>query len=193
MSELPIQRLLLEAIGIIEGLHLSYAIIGGFAVPAWGVPRPTYDADIAVADIAVAADDEQLENLLAALERAGFTVLDEYLRGFQDVVAGMRKVKVTRLEARSVWEIDIFLARGAFLEETISRRRNLPLAGRPVSVLAPEDLILLKLIAHRRKDQLDVEEILRITPAVDVAYLRRWAAQLDVSDRLEQFLAERRS
>ena len=55
--------------------------------------------------------------------------------------------------------------------------------------MAPEDVILLKLIAYRRKDQLDVEEIVKVTPDLDKAYLRSWAARLDVSGRLAEFLA----
>jgi hypothetical protein len=49
LTELPVQALLLEAIEILDRLHVDSMIMGGFAVRSWGVPRPTYDADLAVA------------------------------------------------------------------------------------------------------------------------------------------------
>jgi predicted nucleotidyltransferase len=40
------------------------------------------------------------------------------------------------------------------------------MAGRKMWVMAPEDLILLKLLAFRKKDQADIEEMVKIwTPA----------------------------
>jgi hypothetical protein len=183
VTELPIQRLLMEAIAVIDRLNIRYAVMGGFAVRTWGIPRPTYDADLAIA-----ADDSELIQLLEALRRAGFEVPEEHARGFVDSLAGIGKLKVTRFEGRSVWEIDLFLARGPFLESAISRRKRVRPAGRQAWVLAPEDLILLKLLAYRRKDQLDVEEILKVTRNVDSGYLRDWARKLGVSDRLEEFL-----
>ncbi|MBI2933090.1 MAG: hypothetical protein HYY16_15710 [Planctomycetes bacterium] len=186
MTELPIQRLLLRVISTIESLNLPYMIMGGFAVRTWGIPRPTYDADLAVA-----AGGEALVTLLGSLEQAGFNVPEEQQKGFRDVVSGMRKVKVTRFEDRNVWEVDLFLIENKFLESALGRRRSFTLEGRPVQVMALEDVVLLKLVAHRRKDQLDVEEMLKIARAPDVDYMRKWAAYLGVSERLESALSER--
>ncbi|MBI4602377.1 MAG: hypothetical protein HY721_10505 [Planctomycetes bacterium] len=186
MSELPVQRFLLEVIAVLDDLRIPYMILGGFAVRTWGVPRPTYDADIAVA-----VDDVRLASLLETLEKAGFGVSDEYRKGWVDTVAGMGKVKVTRFEGTTVWDVDVFLARGAFLETALARRRAARFAGRDAWFLAPEDLILLKLVANRRKDQLDVEEILKITRELDLKHLRTWATRLGVAERLEEFLRVR--
>lgn len=186
MTELPIQRLLLEAVDVVEGLKFPYMIMGGFAVRTWGVPRPTYDADLAVE----AADDE-LPRLTEGFGRAGFDVPQEHQKGFTDVVSGMKKFKVTRFEGRTVWEVDVFLVRTPLLESALARRRTASFAGRQVSVMAPEDLILLKLIAFRRKDQFDVEEILKIARDLDHGYLKAWAKKLDLVERLESFLGPR--
>lgn len=186
MSELPAQRFLLEVIAVLERLQIPYMIMGGFAVRTWGIPRPTYDADVAVA-----ADDAQLARLLDALQRESFEVSEEYRRGWVDSVAGMGKVKVTRFEGITVWDVDIFLVRGAFLETALARRKAARFSGRLAWFLAPEDLILLKLIAHRRKDQLDVEEILKVTRDLDLEHLRQWGQKLGIAARLEEFLRER--
>lgn len=55
---------------------------------------------------------------------------------------------------------------------------------------SPEDAILLKLVAFRRKDQVDVEEILKLVQELDRVYLREWAGRLAIADRLETFLRE---
>jgi hypothetical protein len=47
----------------------------------------------------------------------------------------------------------------------------------------------LKLIAGRRKDMADVEEILAVRKHTDWSYLRRWAVKLNLADRLAQFPA----
>lgn len=39
---------------------------------------------------------------------------------------------------------------------------------------SPEDLIVMKAIAHRPRDVADIEGILDAYPAVDVGYIRRW-------------------
>jgi len=70
----------------------------------------------------------------------------------------------------------------------MARRRKRRLEGREVHVMAPEDVILLKLLAHGRKDQLDVEEILKIQDGLDLSHLRSWATRLGVAERLEAFL-----
>ena len=183
MTELPVQALLLEAIDVLDRLHVDSMIMGGFAVRSWGVPRPTYDADIAVA-----AEGEALARVLDALESAGFEVAPEHRGSFLDRVGGMEKVKVTRFAAGSVWEVDLFVAKGAFFESSMARRRKHRLEGREVHVMAPEDVILLKLLAYRRKDQLDVEEILKIQTDLDLSHLRSWAMRLGVAEKLEAFL-----
>lgn len=178
------QALLLEVIGVLDRLQVDSMIMGGFAVRSWGVPRPTYDADLAVA-----AEGEALARVLAALGAAGFEVPPEHEGHFVDRVGAMEKVKVTRFAAGSVWEVDLFVAKGAFFESAMARRRGRQVEGREVYVMAPEDVILLKLLANRRKDRLDVEEILKIQADLDLSHLRSWAKRLGVLARLEGFVS----
>ncbi|MFO0983037.1 MAG: hypothetical protein U1E76_15135 [Planctomycetota bacterium] len=185
MTELPIQRFLLDVIEILDRLGIHYAIMGGFAVRTWGVPRPTYDADLAIA-----VDDQTRQRLLQELAAHGFDVPEEHAAGFVDTLAGMGKLKVTRFAQRSVWQIDFFLASGGLLAAALQRRRRVALGQHQVWVVAPEELILLELIAFRRKDQLDLEEIFQIVRDLDASHLRQWAKRLDLTDRLRQFLPE---
>ena len=60
-----------------------------------------------------------------ALEAAGYTVGDEYRKGWTDKIAGMPLIK-TRLyleNGRGI-DVDIFLAESDFQQELLSRRRQ---------------------------------------------------------------------
>jgi hypothetical protein len=183
LSELPIQRLLLEVVAVPERLKIVYAVMGGFAVRTWGIPRPTYDADLAVA-----VDEARLGPLLTALEALSLVVDEKYKRGNRDFIAGFAKITAAGTAGGTTWNVDLFLARGALMESALSRSRTASIGDRPVRVVAPEDLILFKLLAFRRKDQLDVEEVLKVSSTLDHAYLKDWADQLGVASRLKEFL-----
>ena len=83
MTELPIQQILLDAVAVIENLGIPYGVMGGFAARAWGLPRPTFDADIASA-----VDADGLQGLFSALEGQGFHIPAEHRTGFLDVLGG---------------------------------------------------------------------------------------------------------
>ena len=61
----------------------------------------------------------------------------------------------------------------------------------------PEDTVLAKLVWYRQGDEIsdrqwrDILGVLVVQgERLDLAYMRRWAASLDVSDLLERALAE---
>jgi hypothetical protein len=183
VTELPIQQILLDTVSVIERLNIPYAIMGGFAARAWGLPRPTFDAEIAI-DV----EADKLQSLFDALEAQGFSVPAEHRTGFLDVIGGFKKAQVNYLFDRHVWHTDLVVARGEFLTTALRRARPATIAGKPLRVMAPEDIIILKLIAKRRKDLADVEEIVSLCKDLDVDYLRDWAGRLSVGEALTEFL-----
>ena len=52
--------------------------------------------------------------------------------------------------------------------------------------LAIEDVLILKLIADRFRDQADVESILVTEPSLDWQYLERWIEEFDLHERLRR-------
>jgi hypothetical protein len=60
-----------------------------------------------------------------------------------------------------------------------------------VSLVTAEDLILFKLIASRPRDLIDVQDIFFTQGDLDEAYMRRWATELGVAEKLEEVLAAR--
>jgi hypothetical protein len=185
MTELPIQGILLQVLSHLESAAVPYMIMGGFAVRAIGIPRPTYDADLTIE-----AADPALIQLFETLAKEGFIVPEEFSKGFRDSLLGMNKVKVQKFEELHVWDVDLFLVTTPYQRAAFARRQKVRFLGADRWMITPEDLILHKLLANRRKDLLDVEEILKIHEVLDRTFLREWAARLKIEERLETMLRE---
>jgi predicted nucleotidyltransferase len=170
---------------LFDEMGLQYAVMGGFAVRVYAIPRPTYDLDFTVA-----IDSTVLPQLFEAVKKLGCMVPDEYERGWTDRVGGMPVIKFRQyLEGQGI-DIDVFLAENEFQLQLLARRRREHVNGFSTWVVTAEDLILLKLLAGRSRDILDVGDILFTQGALDLEYLRRWAGVLHVGDRLEGALIE---
>ncbi len=183
MSDLP--RAVDDFVRLFEQFGVAYVVMGGLAVRSYGIPRATYDVDFTAA-----IDRTRLPEFYRAVRELGYTVPEPYLTGWVDRVAGMPVVKVRLwLEGRGV-DVDIFLAESAYQDEVLARRVRQESEGRAVWMVSPEDLVLLKLLAHRPRDIADVGDILFTQGRLDETYLRRWANSLGVPEELERALAE---
>ncbi|TVS19936.1 MAG: hypothetical protein EA424_06535 [Planctomycetaceae bacterium] len=176
-------RALHEIVAILDAFSVSYAVMGGVAVRIHGIPRPTYDLDFTVA-----LGRERLQEFFDRAIDAGYSVAEPYRQGWVDQVAGMPLVKLRiYLQDHSV-DVDVFLAESEFQESVLARRQCEVFENGRVWFVSPEDLILLKLIAGRPRDFVDVQDIFFTQGQLDEPYLRRWAAALGISKRLEQAL-----
>ena len=120
----------------------------------------------------------------------GFTVPEVYESGWIDQVAGMPLVKLRMsLESHGV-DVDIFLAESDFQRSVLSRRLWHDYEGQPIAFVSPEDLILLKLVANRPRDLSDIGDILFVQGQFDEAYLRHWASELGIPERLVIVLSD---
>jgi Nucleotidyl transferase AbiEii toxin, Type IV TA system len=170
---------------LFDTMGIPYALMGGMAVRAYGIPRPTYDVDFTIA-----VDRRRLPELYQAVRDLGYTVPEEYAGGWVDQVGSMPLIKFrTYLTERSI-DIDIFLAESAFQEQLLARRRQGQLDESPVWFVSPEDLILLKLVAGRPRDLADAGDVLFTQERLDENYMRRWADKLGVLPALETILTD---
>lgn len=172
---------------VMERVGISYAVMGGLALNAWGVPRATYDLDATLAvEPTVAA------RALAAIQGNDVDVDESFLKGYVDELAGMKKAAV-KLRSGGAWfTVDLFFATTPFLQSTMQRRVALQVRNRVIWIITAADLILFKLIAGRRKDWVDIDSILAVQGVPEEEYLRAWAEKLGVKPRLEQVLREAR-
>jgi hypothetical protein len=180
-----VERALQDFVRLFDDLEVPYAVMGGLAVRAYGVPRPTYDVDVLLT-----VTDDQLPLLFDRVEDAGYTVPEAYRSGWVDRIEGMPLVKfrIYRPDNRSI-DVDVFIEQTAYQREIMNRRQRADLSIGPVWVITPEDIVLLKLVAGRSRDMGDIEDVRFMEGDLDEAYMRHWADRLGIRDKLEQELA----
>lgn len=150
---------------VLDRHGMPYAIGGAIALGFYAVPRATVDVDINV----FVSPTDQLSAALAALAEAGFVAHeDEAALRARTIAEGQFRGSIGGLR------VDVFVPAIPYYADLAARRRQVTLLGRPLWVLSPEDLVVLKLMFFRRKDLADVEAILRDQGAsIDRRFVRQ--------------------
>lgn len=159
----------------VEDAGVPYVLIGGHAVNAWLEPRFTADVDLTVQ-----AGAAELARLGAVLQAAGYR---REARHGAEQASGPDFERYASADRLVVIEIQ---AAKTALQREVIRRGVVGTEG--LRVATPEDLIVLKLIADRPKDQGDLAGLVRL-PGLDWAYVEGWAEQWGVLDRLRALRA----
>ncbi len=96
-------------------------------------------------------------------------------------------------------DADISLGALPFEEEVLHRKLSVQAAGLSLPLPTPEDLIVLKAVAHWPRDLDDIEGVLDANPKLDLRRIRRWVREFasvleapELLDDLEKLLAKRR-
>lgn len=142
-------------------------IIGGVAASLLGRPRLT-----AGADAMLLLPLEKLPQLLRLAEAEGLQ------SRIPDVVEFARQSRVVLLrhEASGI-NVDISLGLLPFEVEAVERSAEYTVGTLRLRLPTPEDLIILKSIAHRPKDMLDIESIVAAHPDLDKKRIAHWVHQ----------------
>lgn len=177
-----------EFILVLDELAIPYAVMGGLAVRIHALPRPTFDVDFTVA-----ADESTIQRLVTTLDERGYSMPPSQSAGWTDLVREMPVVKFQWFVDGKPIDIDVFLAETPFQKSLLSRRQRHGTEELEAWFVSVEDLILLKLLAGRRKDQVDIQDILLVQGPLDETYLRDWADRLGVRRELEAALMESRA
>jgi hypothetical protein len=189
MPNEPIAVTLL-VIDAMDALGVPYLIGGSLASAVHGVLRATLDTDL-VADLRL----EHAEPLARALGGT-FYVDAESIR---EAVLHQRSFNVIHLE--TMFKVDVFVVKKRpFHHSQMERRLAQVIATDPdrtAYVATAEDTILAKLEWYRMSGDVseqqwrDVLGVMKVqADRLDLAYLRQWAAQLNISDLLERAIKE---
>lgn len=177
--------LLKFAIEALERLSVPYALVGSFASGVWGESRFTQDIDLLVELRA-----EQVSLLCRAFPETDFYVSEAAAK---DAVARHGQFNV--IHPASGNKIDFMIAgQTPWAAAQLGRSKRVALlCDQEVSVAAPEDVILGKLIYYRDggsdKHLRDITGILKISDAlVDRNYVAGFAAQYGVADIWQRVL-----
>lgn len=139
-------------------------VIGGVAIGFLGKPRMTVDID---AIFLLSVND--LPKLLQTAKEEGIEPRIESA----EVFARKNRVLLLR-HVESGINIDISLGVLPFEEETVERSTIHKIGSLSVRLPTPEDLIILKAVAHRPKDLLDIQAIVESHPNLDHARIEQW-------------------
>ncbi len=170
---------------VLGKMSIDYTVMGGLAVRAYAIPRVTEDIDFTLA-----LDRSRLPELYNALEEQDYAIPEPYRSGWVDEVKGMHLVKLKRYIGGRAIDVDLFLAESAYQDEILLRRRLADVEGRQLWLASPEDLVLLKLVAGRPRDLIDVADVFFTQGQLDVQYMRNWAEKLGIEKELEHAIAE---
>jgi hypothetical protein len=136
----------------LERRKIPYAIGGAIALGFYAPPRATLDVDVNI----FVSPGPAFAKALGALKDSGFVAETDaaiLLRQAQEEGQFRGRLEGIR--------VDVFIPTVPFYKELKRRVRNAVLLGRPIKILSPEDLLLLKLMFFRRKDLADAEAVLR--------------------------------
>ena len=165
---------------------LRGALYGGLALAAFGEPRETKDADFVVAG----ATPEELVTALEAAGHGGVVTFDWTRFG------GNRVARVTLLGSQATTGLnlaDLVEPRSdRYARLVLERALSGQLRGQALSIVRPEDFVVLKLLSTRDRDLEDAVSVVRgLGPDLDldlvrteVAILGREIPDCDVLERL---------
>lgn len=158
-------RATIESINrLLQNYDFRGVLIGGIAVGLLGKPRYTADVDavflLSTQDISRFLEIARKENIIPRIQNA-----DEFAR----------KNRVLLLKhAITNTEVDISLGILPFEEEMVERASIKTFANLSACLPTPEDLIIMKAIAHRPKDYEDIRTIVEKHPNLDHRRIEDW-------------------
>ncbi|HUC37206.1 MAG TPA: hypothetical protein VMR97_08790 [Acidimicrobiales bacterium] len=149
---------------LLDERAIPHAFGGALALAYYTEPRATADIDLNI-----------------------FTAPSSY----SEVAAALETLGVDRLAAPSEVErdgqgrlwwgrtpLDLFFAYDPFHEAMRERSRSVPFGAVEIPILAPEHLLVAKAHFDRRKDWLDIEQIMIASEGLDVTEVHRWLDHL---------------
>jgi hypothetical protein len=159
---------------MLDSAGVPHQFGGALALAWYRNPRATIDIDLNVT-----LPPEAAGPVLEMLSRLGVTVTRE------------ERAAVARDgQARLDWDgcyLDVFFATMDLHLEMAERARVVRFGPVDIPILAPEDLIVCKAVFDRRKDWLDIEEILRWGTEVDSVLILSWMSEI-VGPEANQYL-----
>jgi len=165
-----------RAASFLEEARIDYMLIGGYALPFYGMIRATLDIDLAIA----IRSEAQFEAFQKAAENAGFTL----------TLGSFREPESIFLDQETGLEIEFWIRLDGveWNEETLARRQRKKIDEFEMWVISPEDFIVNKLARPDRgvQDEKDVKSVLvRLHDELDQDYLEQRAKRAGVLSLLK--------
>jgi len=145
---------------------IRHVIVGGVAQAIVGRPRITD-----VIDAVILAERRSPQELIDTARRFGFIPRLENAAEF----AINNRILLLMHEGDGI-PVDVALGILPFEEEMIERASRVSVQGAEIPIATLEDLIVMKVLAFRGKDAVDIESVLDANQKIDFARIRHWVA-----------------
>lgn len=144
---------------------VPYAFGGALALAYYAEPRATIDIDV---------------NVFVPVERRSEVV--DALAPLGVDTDGLDPSALARDGQCRLWwgdnAVDLFFAYDPIHDEMRKHARRAPFADTTVSILSPEHLAVCKATFDRRKDWLDIEQMMIATDDLDVGAIEKWLTRM---------------
>lgn len=173
-------ELIKEVASRLRQAGIEYMITGSMAMAVYSTPRMTRDIDMVIQ-----VSPEHTAKIVD-LFRNDFYI-DE--ASVQRAISHSGMFNIIHNE--SIIKVDFIVRKNdEYRAHEFSRRRQIEIEGELLSVVAPEDLILSKLVWVQQSNselQLrDVRQILAVVQDLDNDYLQKWSEELGVEELLKK-------
>ena len=149
---------------------LPHGFGGALALAYYAEPRATVDIDLNVF-----VEPARFDEVADRLRPLGIKVDD----------AEASALVARDGQARVFWDttpVDLFFAYDPFHLAAAAARRTVPFADTEIPVLAPEHLVVCKVVFNRPKDWVDIEAMIEFGQSLDVAEVLRWVGRIAGDD-----------
>jgi hypothetical protein len=166
-----VARLLRAAASIEPRFGLRVCVIDGIARGIWAAPRATADVDI----VADTPDPSVITGLASQL---GLVCVDSEVKAL--AAAAMTRLRLPE-ELSGATRIDVIARSHEYYGRVLDRSIVLQALGQDVRVASAEDVIVLKILADRPQDKVDVAAIVAAQgERLDRGLIRRECEALDL-------------
>ena len=158
--------------------RVPHAFGGALALAYYAEPRSTIDIDL---------------NLFVAADRFG-QVARPLTKLGADIGGEVAGIVERDGQVRVFWErtpLDLFFSYDPFHEAAAAKRRKVPFGRTKIPILAVEHLLVCKVVFDRPKDWVDIDAVVALDTAVDVAEVLRWVGRVlgDTDPRYDRIAA----
>lgn len=147
----PVAEILDQVAAAFGRLEVRWYLFGAQAVVVWGRPRTSLDIDVTAE-----SSLERFPAIVREFENLGFEL--RVRTGVSEFVARTRVLPFVHLSSGT--PVDVVLAGPGLEEGFLDRAKPVSFGQRSFPVIAPEDLVVTKILARRPKDLEDVVGIL---------------------------------
>lgn len=164
----PLRTTLAALLDWFRAESIRSMVIGGVAASLLGRPRMTRDVDVLV----WIEDPAHWPGFLVSGRAHDFEPRIADAIGF----ASRARVLLLR-HAKTGIDVDVSFGGLPFEDEALTRAGEGKLGDLGIPLPAPEDLVIMKAIAHRPRDVADIEAVLDAHPNLDRERIRRWVRE----------------